>query len=240
MSDLHFEHMPDYGASILASLEPEGADALVLAGDILSLALPQRAADALRRFRDVYGTVFYVPGNHEFYKTSVSAGAAVLEELEASIEGLVILDAGRVTERGGRRFLGGTMWFGRHPKDTIYRLALNDFRLIEGFTPWVWEQNRAFVEFLRRDLREGDVVITHHLPSERSTPKVFAGSPISMFFVSDQEALIQERRPAAWLHGHTHRPCNYRLGATEVRSNPKGYPRERPATFRYAPLSVEV
>jgi len=240
MSDLHFEHQPDYGAALLAGLDPRGADALVLAGDILSLALPDRAADALRRFRDVYGTVFYVPGNHEFYKTSVSAGAEVLEDLEGAIEGLIILDAGRVVERLGRRFLGGTMWFGRHPKDNLYRLALNDFRLIEGFTPWVWEQNRAFVEFLRRDLREGDVVITHHLPSERSTPPIFAGSPISMFFVSDQEALIEERKPSIWLHGHTHRPCSYRLGSTEVRSNPKGYPKERPAGFVYEPLVVEV
>jgi predicted phosphodiesterase len=240
MSDLHFEHLPDYGAALLASLDPQGADALVLAGDILSLVLPQRALQAFGRFADAYGTVFYVPGNHEFYKTSPTAGAAVLEELQALVPGLIVLEPGRVVEHAGRRLLGGTMWFGRHPKDNLYRIALNDFALIEGFTPWVWEQNRLFVEFLRRELRAGDVVITHHLPSERSTPPLLAGSPISMFFVSDQEALIEERRPAAWLHGHTHRPCNYRIGVTEVRSNPKGYPRERPASFDYRPLLVEV
>src|SRR5882762_3247512 len=217
MSDLHFEHMPDYGASLLESLDPQGADALVLAGDILSFKLPQRALDAFRRFRDLYGTVFYVPGNHEYYKTSVASGGSLLEELEAAVEGLVVLDTGRAVERFGRRFLGGTMWFGRHPKDNLYRVALNDFALIEGFTPWVWEQNRAFVEWLRRELREGDLVVTHHLPSMRSTPPIFEGSPINMFFVCDQEQLIEERKPAAWFHGHTHRPVSYAIGATQVR-----------------------
>jgi UDP-2,3-diacylglucosamine pyrophosphatase LpxH len=240
MSDLHFEHMPDYGAALLGSLDRQGADALVLAGDILSLALPGRALEAFRRFRDVYGTVFYVPGNHEFYKTSVAEGEALLQALESEVDGFVVLSAGKTVERQGRRFLGGTMWFGRHPKDNLYRIALNDFALIEGFTPWVWDQNRAFTAWLHDELREGDVVITHHLPSERSSPPIFANSPLNMFFVCDQERLIEERRPAAWLHGHTHRAASYTIGSTIVRSNPKGYPKERPAGFRYDPMVIEI
>ena len=238
MSDLHFEHLPDYGESLLAALDPAGADALVLAGDILSFKLPKRALDVFRRFVDAYGRVLYVPGNHEYYRGSPAEGAALLEELQGAVAGLTVLEPGRVVEFGGHRFLGGTLWFGRHPKDNLYRIALNDFRLIEDFTPWVWEENRRCAEFLRRELREGDVVITHHLPSERSTPPAFAGSPISMFFVSDQEALIAERKPALWMHGHTHLRCSYRLGDTEVRANPKGYPRERRGP--YAPMAIEV
>ncbi len=238
MSDLHFEHERDYGAELLASLDPAGADALVLAGDILSLALPERALAAFTAFARLYRDVIYVPGNHELYKTSPAAAAALLDELQSRVAGLHVLEPGRVLELHGRRFLGGTLWFGRHPKDGLYRVALNDFRLIEGFTPWVWEENRRAVDFLRKELREGDVVVTHHLPSERSTPPLFAGTPLSMFFVSDQEALIAERRPAAWLHGHTHRPCHYQLGPTQVRANPRGYPKERRGP--YAPLVVEV
>ena len=238
MSDLHFEHLPDYGESLLAALDPQGADALVLAGDILSFTLPDQALAAFDRFAKAYGTVFYVPGNHEYYRTGPQAGDALLEELQGAVAGLIVLEPGRVVEFGGHRFLGGTLWFGRHPKDNLYRIALNDFRLIEDFTPWVWEENRRCAEFLRRELREGDVVITHHLPSERSTPPAFAGSPISMFFVSDQEALIAERRPALWMHGHTHRPCNYSLGQTRVMANPKGYPKERRGP--YAPMVIEL
>jgi predicted phosphodiesterase len=238
MSDLHFEHLPDYGESLLASLDPAGADALVLAGDILSFKLPARAREAFRRFAEAYGSVLYVPGNHEYYKGSPAEGEALVEELQAAVPGLIVLEAGRVVTLHGRRFLGGTMWFARNPRDGLYRLALNDFRLIEGFTPWVWEENRRFVEFLRANLGAGDIVITHHLPSERSTPPLFAGSPISMFFVSDQEALIAERKPALWMHGHTHVRCSYRIAETEVRANPKGYPRERRGP--YAPMVVEI
>ena len=240
MSDLHFEHQPDYGAALLASLDRGGADALVLAGDILSFKLPDRALAAFRRFAEVYGRVLYVPGNHEYYKCSTQEGAKVLRALAAEVPGLTVLEAGTVSELGGRRVLGGTMWFGRHPKDNLYRIALNDFALIEGFTPWVWQENRAFVEFLHDQLREGDLVVTHHLPSSRSSPAIFRSSPIEMFFVCDQEALIAERKPAAWLHGHSHGRASYDLGPTKVRCNPKGYPKERPASFRYEPLTVEI
>ncbi len=238
MSDLHFEHQPDYGEAFLQGLDRGEADALVLAGDILSLKLPRRAIDSFRRFVEVYGEVLYVPGNHEYYKTSPADGAALLEELQAAVPGLTVLEAGKVAELQGRRFLGGTMWFARHPRDNLFRVALSDFRLIEGFTPWVWEENRRFIEFLRTSLREGDIVITHHLPSEQSTPPLFVGTPLSMFFVSDQEALIAERKPALWMHGHTHVRCSYRLGETEVRANPKGYPKEKRGP--YAPMVVEV
>jgi len=238
MSDLHFEHMPDYGRSLFESLDARGADALVLAGDVLSLKLPDLALEAFRKFVDAYGRVLYVPGNHEFYRTSPRWGAAVLQVIEAELPGFRVLEAGRAVELDGVRFLGGTMWFPPHRLDRVLRVALNDFAFIEGFTPWVWEQNRALTDFFERELRQGDVVVTHHLPSPRSSPPFFRDTPLEIFFVSDQESLIERRKPRAWLHGHTHRACSYRLGETEVRCNPKGYPRER--SGGYAPMVVEV
>ena len=29
-----------------------------------------------------------------------------------------------------------------------------------------------------------------------------------------------------WIHGHTHAPCNYTVGETQVICNPRGYPGE--------------
>src|SRR5690606_3670001 len=51
----------------------------------------------------------------------------------------------------------------------------------------------------------------------------FAGSPINACFVSDLEARIKRWRPTLWLHGHTHDSFDYRIGATRVLANPRGY-----------------
>ena len=35
--------------------------------------------------------------------------------------------------------------------------------------------------------------------------------------------LIEERKPALWVHGHTHTSFNYTIGPTRVVCNPLGY-----------------
>ena len=42
---------------------------------------------------------------------------------------------------------------------------MSDFSVIRDFQSWVYEENARAVTFFRRELREGDVVVTHHLPS---------------------------------------------------------------------------
>lgn len=64
----------------------------------------------------------------------------------------------------------------------------------------------------------------------------YAGDPLNAFFLCDMEALIEERKPHWWIHGHTHEPCDYRLGATRVVANPRGYPDE--ARLSYAPVTL--
>jgi hypothetical protein len=72
-------------------------------------------------------------------------------------------------------------------------------------------------------MREGDVIITHFLPSWRSVHPKWAAAATNCFFVSDQEPLMVERKPALWLHGHTHDSADYQVGPTRVVCNPFGY-----------------
>ena len=39
----------------------------------------------------------------------------------------------------------------------------------------------------------------------------------------DLEALVADSGAALWIHGHTHDSFDYRLGATRVLANPRGY-----------------
>ena len=51
----------------------------------------------------------------------------------------------------------------------------------------------------------------------------------------DLDPLIHARRPALWLHGHTHAQVDVVVGATRVVANPHGYVRYEPeavAAFR--------
>ena len=57
----------------------------------------------------------------------------------------------------------------------------------------------------------------------RSWPR-FTGSPVNLCFASDAEHLLQG--VDLWVHGHTHDSFDYRVGATRVVCNPRGYVRD--------------
>ena len=67
------------------------------------------------------------------------------------------------------------------------------------------------------------VVVTHHAPSPRSIHPRFAGLPLNVCFVSDTEHLLEGRRVALWIHGHTHDSFDYVANGTRVVCNPRGY-----------------
>jgi Icc-related predicted phosphoesterase len=72
-------------------------------------------------------------------------------------------------------------------------------------------------------IQAGDIVISHHLPTYASVAKQFAGDSLNPAFATENFELIEATKPAMWIHGHTHTPCDYMLGATRVICNPKGY-----------------
>ena len=87
-------------------------------------------------------------------------------------------------------------------------------------------------EFAYNSKVEGDVVVTHHLPSKSSVAPQWKGSALNPFFVCDLEGLMITRKPALWLHGHTHANVDATVGATRIVCNPFGYVRiEENASF---------
>jgi predicted phosphodiesterase len=225
MSDLHLEMHADQGASFLDALDPTGVDVLVLAGDITSGRDYSTLEGVFAPLVGKYRHVLYVPGNHEYYKTSPAEVARNLARLAEQMPAVVVPE-NRVAVIEGQRFVGGTMWFRRDPVATKLRGFLSDFAVIRGFEPWVYEQNDAFERVLESELRPGDVVLTHHLPAPGSVWPRFVGSPLNVFFLCDMTPHIAARQPKLWIHGHTHTRCDYRVGETRVVANPLGYPKE--------------
>lgn len=50
-----------------------------------------------------------------------------------------------------------------------------------------------------------------------------------MLPMPDLTDVIEDGRPALWVHGHTHDSCDYELGATRIVCNPRGYEDENSA-----------
>jgi Icc-related predicted phosphoesterase len=239
LSDLHFEFHRDAGASFVESLDPTGVDVLVVAGD---LAVDDGIGPALDLLcaRFVERAVVYVHGNHELYGTGRDEVLAITREAARRNGNLRWLD-GDTVELGGRRFLGAPMWFPKPDAEgERAKYGLNDFRRIRDFESWVYAENARAIALFEKEMREGDIVVTHHLPSRASVAPQWVGSSLNPFFVCDVEPLIRARKPALWIHGHTHHSVDVRVGATRIVCNPFGYVRiEQNAGFDEA-MTIEL
>ena len=206
LSDLHTEF---WGHVDISWLVPdEDVDVLVLAGDI---GVAQNFQWILRDFKNRYKHVMFVPGNHEYYHSSLS-------KIKASTCNSFVPQW-----PDGQQFLGATLWFPYTTEDEKHKHLLNDFNLIKDLEWEINAQHRMHLQHLEMHMDSNSVVITHHCPSHKSTPERYKDSELNRFFVCDMEELILERQPKLWIHGHTHDSCDYMIGQTRVICNPFGY-----------------
>lgn len=160
------------------------------------------------------------------------------------------------------RLYAGTMWFPDTPALRRSWNLINDPAQIKHFAREIdasgldLPQDRHSVNFIEDELRDGatlpwfawshamfrfgmhhctrpgDIVMSHHLPSDQSSPPMWRREVTQPFFVAaGMEDMIKKYQPSVWIHGHTHSACDYRLGdpvtpGTRVICNPVGYPSE--------------
>jgi predicted phosphodiesterase len=253
-SDLHFELSDRTAPEFFASdgwRKLEGrAEVAILAGDIGSTH-PERIQDTLVEplmlFGHRYRSVFYVPGNHEPYGTSLRQCSAQLllhvvqNRHLGNVHLLAPSQSATVHELEGRGVHGGALWYPSTPetRDPWRRRFLNDFQLIEDIDEAPREHEEV-VASLRKRVSPGDIVVTHHGPSLGSVPEEFAGSAVNCFFTTDLEELIQSLKPVLWVHGHTHSPLDYPVGKTRVYANPLGYRGEASNPDFWGRVEIEV
>lgn len=253
ISDLHteFHQRP---LEFLGGIEFEpDLDFLLVPGDtvVFGTQAPETCRDVLEYLSTKARHVLFTLGNHEYYgwirrnegrlERFALTGAETEETLAAVLpSNFVWLNNTDVT-LDGVHFYGGAMWFPDDPLNSIYESQLSDFLLIPDIRKWVYQSNTEFRENGYKNITPDTIVLTHHLPSPKSTPKMYADSTINRFFVSDEEALIADLQPRLWVHGHTHHSCDYKLGKTRVVCNPHGYPYERQAMKKkYTPVVLDI
>ena len=230
VSDLHAEFHGDRGAKLLKSIEPV-SDTLVVAGDTAPLEERALYDIVLKALSAKFKHVLLVTGNHDYYGSDAPTADEVLDTLVSKYPQVTVLRPGVVKKINKQRFIGATLWFSESAFDPIFAVGMTDFQVIRRFMPWVFRQNDAAVRFLNKELKEGDVVVTHHMPSKKATPKMFERSTLNRYFVHDMEDLIEQRKPAVWCFGHTHSCCDLKVGVTRLLCNAQGYPHESDANY---------
>ena len=213
VSDLHLEFGP-------ISFTEKG-DVLILAGDITTENDTSWIKTVSKNFKDV----IYVLGNHECYYQSLGSAYKIAKKhLPKNVH---LLQNESITI-DGITFHGTTLWSdfekGNPMSYMICKEKINDFSEIESFAPEVaHEEHKRAVAFLRENVKEDDIVVTHHAPSYESYSVNLRGDKLNGAYASDLTELILDTNPYLWFHGHLHNSSDYMVGNTRVLCNPRGY-----------------
>ena len=245
LSDLHLDFHRDKGRGFVEAMDPTGVDVLVLAGDLAEARDRDVYTARLRGICAKYPHVVMVNGNHDLYGGYPEAVDALRVKLNVEIPNLHWLENESwrwINPNGngeeGNTFHGSCLWFRENPLAFGVERMLADFKVIKNFKPWVYERNAESMKFLKTACKAGDIVVTHHLPSQRSVDAKYKGSLLNAFFVCEMDDMFYNYSfkadgpvPQLWIHGHTHTACDYKADATRVVCNPLGYPGEGGTNF---------
>ena len=175
-SDLHLE----FGDLVLKN--EEGADVLILSGDILiantlnadpTLYSYSSAAEKRQRYINFFvqvakefKDVIYVMGNHEHYHGDFAKSADIIREQLGFIPNLHFLDK-EVKVIDDVTFIGGTLWTDFNGEDEVtmlqIRRMMNDFQCVKNSDEQIgyWSEHYAYDEKgnVKRDA-EGNPIVT--------------------------------------------------------------------------------
>ncbi|KAL8992530.1 MAG: hypothetical protein Q9169_007029 [Polycauliona sp. 2 TL-2023] len=259
MSDLHLETPTSRPSYDDYEIEPVCA-CLALLGDIGNVADPRLFAFLERQLQQ-FELVFFVPGNHEPYGTTMDGSKTALRKFEAEIDhqrnfspsrGLgkfVFLDRRRFDYSGKVTVLGCTLFSSIRPdQHSSVARFVSDFDDIEDWTvethrsahqkdlSWL---NAQVSDCASEDPNRSIVIFTHHSPTvaeAANDPRhVRDDAQIQSAFVTDLSKEPCWRCPQVklWAFGHTHFNCDFADPATGKRivANQKGYRRQEVMSF---------
>lgn len=229
MSDLHTEFRLPYKQLTLSDYH--GEDVLVLAGDIASGST--NTMTVLKFFKaQGYKHVVYVPGNHEYYGSTIHDFDSKMRDKCAEQDGIHFLNCDSV-ELDGVLFVGATLW--TNFRDNFFSMKaagrfIADFNYIQNFS--TDEAAKLFYkhfDYIKAayEQRNGRkvVVVTHFLPAlECISPRFWNPADlINDYFANDLGNYVADMEDTVWMFGHTHDPIDKVIGNTRIVCNPHGY-----------------
>lgn len=207
------------------------ADTLVLAGDILPFELWDRHRDLISLFADHFKTTYWLPGNHEYYKSDAANRSGFVNE---KIRDNVLLVNNTSVIEDGVKMIFTTLWSRIGPQhQTQIEQGMMDFQLIrykgESFTAAAYNRlHQDCHDFLIGELDSNTpaktIVFTHHVPTSAHYPEKYKDSILTEAFVAPLDDLIKKSCPDYWIYGHHHfNVPEFTIGKTTMLTNQLGY-----------------
>lgn len=242
-SDLHLEFNID---KLPYSFLSDDFDVLVLAGDISPVGHDEYE-DHMKFLRSCTDKpIIYVPGNHDYYGTSISDGVCLssIDQIMQEIcerNSIFFLNNNEIVINDVS-FFGTTLWsnllyntegveYGNMAERILATKMFSDYRAIDGWSnEKMLAQNdmsvKKLVDFFHKKMAQKQVVISHFCPIIECEHRRFGKSHKSPYFLNNLDALIDEYRPTAWIYGHSHDNIRLEKHGCQITCNQLGYPGE--------------
>ena len=225
ISDIHMESHPNYS---IDEMPGEAEQTLILAGDITPYHQIDKRHEFFSDISKRFKNIVYVPGNHEYYHGDINEGDDILRDYFSNFSNFYFINK-EVLYLDDKKIVGCTLWTEIDPVSEVnYGRFLSDYICIKSGDNTLTPSRTIFMhrdhnKFIRENVDNETIVITHHCPSFRSIHEKFRNSDLNPFFYNDMDNLIYELQPKLWIHGHTHCSMDYKIDNTHVICNPKGY-----------------
>lgn len=203
-SDLHLEFPHNKKYLKANPIKPAG-EILLLAGDIIPFAEMEKENDFFNFLSDSFEHTYWIPGNHEYYRSDISERTGAFQE---SIRTNVLLLNNTAIEQNGVRFLFSTLWSRiNRALESVILKSMADFRLIRNngkkFTvddyDRLHEDCRAFVvNELSDSSDQRTIVVTHHIPTFFNYPEKYRYSELNTAFATELFDLIEPSNVDYW------------------------------------------
>lgn len=227
ISDLHLETRPGWVKP------PRKAPYLFLAGDIGD-PYSKKWQSFIEYCAETWDKVFYVTGNHEFYKNSMDD---VIHHIESKFREinpvkLVLLQRGVMYPFEGYFIVGCTLWSDIKPvafhsmNDATYIKKDGERITIEDYLLEYKKDSNWLKEVITKNESIKLIVLTHHCPSFKlMNPGFEHYGEVNTGFYSALDNIIKPQ-VKLWICGHTHKALETTIGSTQFIINPIGYERE--------------
>ncbi len=244
-SDFHFEFY-DFSTTcdMINSWEfDEDTDILVIAGD-----LDVGAKNVIYWLNRIYRThgiyIVYVPGNHEFYQSSINEQSQIFNHYSRNF---TILSPSSSLITSDIKFVGVTGWCDgsfQFCNPVIHR-QYNDFYQISDFAHehlilGIHERKKLQDTIKSSHIYSAVVVVTHMMPIPECIPTRFVGNQLNACFTNDWRHLMREcSNITHWICGHSHDKNHVTYQNTEILMNPYGYPNENTEGWEWEYFTIE-
>ena len=237
-SDLHL----DFGSLVIDN--DVNADCLIMAGDIIefsALSVKHELSyshidEFFKNISDQFDTVVWVPGNHEYYGSSLRHGIEMGRKyIETNGWGNIKILNNQSLDVNGVKIHGSTLWTSMNKSNPVTMQAvgsgmndyvhiqthINDLEIVLRPVDTL-EEHRKSLMYLDQAIKDDCIVVSHHAPLYQCN--TYPISELTHAYCSDLSDFILDRpQIKQWVFGHVHDVLDIDCGSTKIMSNCRGY-----------------